>query len=66
MIDIGFDMRSDTPPGKDPDAYSPTLRRYHQLLWSKPFPTARRSNCVRTGSAQPLPPLRARRVLVVE
>lgn len=38
MIDVGFDMRSDTPPGKDPDAYSPTLRRYHQLLWSKPLP----------------------------
>jgi len=22
----------------DPDAWSPTLRRYHQLLWSKPLP----------------------------
>ncbi|MGH3452642.1 MAG: DUF6994 family protein [Haloechinothrix sp.] len=38
-IDITFDFRSDTPPGKDPDAYSPTLRRYHQLLWSKPLPS---------------------------
>lgn len=37
-IDIAFDFRSDTPPGKDPDALSPTLRRYHQLLWSKPLP----------------------------
>ena len=37
-IDISFDVRSDTPPGKDPDYYSPTLRRYHQLLWSKPLP----------------------------
>jgi len=37
-IDITFDFRSDTPPGKDPDAYSPTLKRYHQLLWSKPLP----------------------------
>jgi uncharacterized protein DUF6994 len=35
MIDITFDFRSDTPPGKDPDTWSPTLRRYHQLLWSK-------------------------------
>ena len=38
-IDITFDFRSDTPPGKDPDARSPTLRRYHQLLWSKPLPS---------------------------
>lgn len=37
-IDITFDFRSDTPPGKDPDRYSATLRRYHQLLWSKPLP----------------------------
>jgi hypothetical protein len=37
-IDITFDFRSDTPPGKDPDSHSPTLRRYHQLLWSKPLP----------------------------
>jgi hypothetical protein len=32
-IDITFDFRSDTPPGKDPDTWSPTLRSYHQLLW---------------------------------
>jgi hypothetical protein len=38
-IDITFDFRSDTPPGKDPDSHSPTLRRYHQLLWSKPLPS---------------------------
>ena len=38
-IDITFDFRSDTPPGRDPDAFSPTLRRYHQLLWSKPLPS---------------------------
>ena len=38
-IDITFDFRSDTPPGKDPDTFSPTLRRYHQLLWSKPLPS---------------------------
>jgi hypothetical protein len=38
VIDITFDFRSDTPPGRDPDASSPTLRRYHQLLWSKRLP----------------------------
>lgn len=38
QIDINFDFRSDTPKGKDPDALSPTLRRYHKQLWSKPLP----------------------------
>src|SRR3954449_9843711 len=38
-IDVTFDFRSDTPPGRDPDALSPTLRRYHKLLWSKPLPS---------------------------
>jgi hypothetical protein len=38
MIDIDFDFRTDTPDGADPDAYSPTLRSYHQRLWSKPLP----------------------------
>jgi Family of unknown function (DUF6994) len=37
MIDVKFDFRSDAH-GFDPDARSPTLRRYHQLLWSKPLP----------------------------
>lgn len=37
MIDTSFDMRSDAGGG-DPDSTSPTLRRYHQLLWSKPLP----------------------------
>ena len=37
-IDISFDFRTDTPAGKDPDSHSPTLRRYHKLLWSKPLP----------------------------
>jgi hypothetical protein len=39
LIDTAFDFRTDTPPGRDPDAWSPTLRRYHQLLWSKPLPS---------------------------
>lgn len=37
-IDVSFDFRSDTPPGKDPDRYSKTLRRYHAALWSKALP----------------------------
>lgn len=40
-VDVAFDFRSDTPnyPRADPDVASPTLRRYHRLLWSKPLPT---------------------------
>lgn len=37
MIDTTFDFRSDAG-GQDPDSHSPTLRRYHRLLWSKPLP----------------------------
>lgn len=32
-----FDVRTDAG-GQDPDSHSRTLRRYHQLLWSKPLP----------------------------
>lgn len=39
VIDVTFDFRSDTPPGKDPDVFSPTLRRYHKILWNKPLPS---------------------------
>ena len=38
-IDVGFDFRTDTPPGKDADLLSPTLREYHRRLWSKQLPT---------------------------
>ena len=40
LIDTEFDFRRDTPgwPKADPDSKSPTLRRYHKLLWSKPLP----------------------------
>ena len=38
MIDIHFDVYSDTPKGKDPDTNSPTLRKFHQILWSKDLP----------------------------
>ena len=37
-IDVDFNFFDDTPDGKDPDSHSPTLRRYHQLLWSKTLP----------------------------
>ena len=39
VIDTEFNMFSDTPKGCDPDQKSPTLRRYHRLLWSKPLPS---------------------------
>jgi hypothetical protein len=38
-IDVAFDVRDDTPRGKDPDAHSPTLRKYHRWLWNKPLPS---------------------------
>ena len=38
IIDTNFDVYSDTPKGRDPDSYSATLRKYHQILWSKPLP----------------------------
>jgi len=38
MIDTTYDMRTDAR-NKDPDTHSPTLRRYHRLLWSKPLPS---------------------------
>jgi hypothetical protein len=37
-VDISFDFTSDAN-GRDPDSSSPTLRRYHQLLWSKSLPS---------------------------
>ena len=37
-IDTTFDVYSDTPTGRDPDSHSPSLRRYHKMLWSKPWP----------------------------
>lgn len=37
IIDVDFDFYTDAT-GKDPDITSPTLRRYHKLLWSKPLP----------------------------
>ena len=39
-IDTTFNFYSDSS-GKDPDAYSPTLRNYHKQLWSKPLPSGK-------------------------
>lgn len=36
-INVDLDLRLDAG-GKDPDSFSPTLRRYHKLLWSKALP----------------------------
>lgn len=44
-IDVTLDFRDDTPRGprtgkeRDPDSFSPTLRQYHKLLWSKRLPS---------------------------
>ena len=36
-IDTTFDVYSDSRQ-RDPDSHSPTLRRYHKMLWSKALP----------------------------
>lgn len=38
MLNVEFDFRTDSN-GKDPDSYSPTLKNFHKLLWSKPLPS---------------------------
>ncbi len=40
MIDTTFNFYSDAT-GPDPDSSSPTLRRYHRLLWSKELPNGK-------------------------
>ena len=47
-IDTTFDVQRDTPAGRDPDAASPTLKRYHRLLWDKLLPTGDRFSLVDT------------------
>ena len=39
-IDITFNVYSDSG-GKDPDSHSPTLKKYHKILWSKPLPSGK-------------------------
>ena len=40
FIDVTFDFRTDAT-GPDSDSSSPTLRRYHQILWSKALPNGK-------------------------
>ncbi|MBK6420555.1 MAG: hypothetical protein IPF79_15410 [Ignavibacteria bacterium] len=40
QIDTTFNVYTDARGG-DPDSTSPTLRRYHKMLWSKPLPNGR-------------------------
>ena len=64
MIDTEFDFTTDSPGywegfwerndglgygGSDPDVASPTLQKYHKLLWSKPLPNGE-SMDLRTGT----------------
>jgi hypothetical protein len=42
VVNTSLDFRTDTPPGKDPDTFSPTLRQYHKHLWSKTLPSGAR------------------------
>ena len=48
LIDTTFDFRSDSN-GKDPDGYSPTLNKYHQVLWSKELPNGELMNLKSEG-----------------
>jgi len=38
LIDTTFDFQSEIGAGRDPDRYSPTLRKYHNKLWNKCLP----------------------------
>lgn len=40
IIDTNFNFHSDARGG-DPDSKSPTLRKYHNMLWSKPLPNGK-------------------------
>lgn len=44
-VDTSFDYHDDSD-GKDPDKYSPTLRRHHKILWSKELPKRRGTFCL--------------------
>ena len=47
-IDITFNVYMDSG-GKDPDSHSPTLKKYHRLLWSKPLPSGKTFELNETG-----------------
>ena len=41
MIDVNFNFFTEVKEGQDPDAKSPTLKRYHKILWSKSLPNGK-------------------------
>jgi hypothetical protein len=49
IIDTSFNFHSDAKGG-DPDSKSPTLRRYHRLLWNKPLPNGSKFELVESKS----------------
>ena len=49
LIDTSFDFRIDSN-GKDPDSHSATLRKYHQLLWTKQLPNGELLELEESGS----------------
>ena len=48
MIDITFDFRSDSKG--DSDTFSPTLNKYHRILWSKELPMGGDEPPIRQGT----------------
>lgn len=53
-IDTDFDFTTEIPKGADPDSRSPTLRAYHQQLWSKPLPNGQHFSLDISGPAPTL------------
>ena len=49
MVDPWFDCRQDAN-NKDPDQHSPTLKRYHAELWTKPLPDGRQLTMLDQGA----------------
>ena len=45
-MDTSFNFTTDTPSGLDPDRWSRSLHRYHQLLWGGALPNGRRFDLV--------------------
>lgn len=43
VVDTSFNVYTDAQGG-DPDSTSPTLRKYHKILWSKPLPSGKSFN----------------------
>ena len=48
IIDIKFKTYSDANGG-DPDSTSPTLKKYHKILWNKELPNGTKFRNLRTN-----------------